>query len=75
MARFGVSENMVHRWIKQGIVSATRAKFGTHRSVYWLDIDEATAARLTARIHRYKNKSIKRVRSVAAGSPRTTDAA
>ena len=75
MARFGVTENIVRRWIKQGIVAATRADFGTHRNVYWLDIDEATAGRLTQRIRRFKNKSHKCVRSVPARSPRTTDAA
>jgi hypothetical protein len=47
MARFGVGEGVIHRWIRQGLVTASRADFGTHRNVHWLDIDEATAARLT----------------------------
>lgn len=49
MARFGVSEQVVRRWIQQGLVAATREDFGTHRNVYWFEIDETTAARLTAR--------------------------
>ena len=49
MARFGVGEGAVRRWIRQGIVTASRADFGTHRSVYWIEIDNAVAARLTAR--------------------------
>jgi hypothetical protein len=53
-ARFGVSHNVVRAWIKKGLVSASRADFGTHRNVYWLDIDEATAARLMARRRRRK---------------------
>ena len=49
MARFGVSKTVVHYWIKRGYVTTSRADFGTHENVYWLDIDEATAASLTAR--------------------------
>lgn len=48
MARFRVGENVVRRWIAQRLVQATRADFGTHRNVFWLDIDKATARRLTA---------------------------
>jgi DNA invertase Pin-like site-specific DNA recombinase/DNA-binding NarL/FixJ family response regulator len=47
MARFGVGENVVRRWISQGIVPTSREDFGTHRKVYWLSIDDAMAARLT----------------------------
>ena len=54
MARFDATENIVRRWIAQGLVTATRADFGTHRNVYWLDIDEVTAARLAARTRRNK---------------------
>ncbi len=50
-ARFGVSRNTVYGWIKRGLVSASRGDFGTHRDVYWLDIDEATEARLMTRGH------------------------
>jgi len=53
MARFGVSENVVRRWIKGGLITASRADFGTHRNVYLLDIDEATADRLMGRKHRH----------------------
>lgn len=54
MARFGVGEGVVHRWIRQGLVTASRADFGTHRNVHWLDIDEATAARLTTHTRRHR---------------------
>jgi DNA invertase Pin-like site-specific DNA recombinase len=46
MARFGVSEAMVHRWIQDGIIRTSRADFGTSRNAHWIDIDEVTAARL-----------------------------
>ena len=49
-ARFGVSEGIVRRWLQRGLVTATRADFGTHRDAYWLEIDDATAARLKARL-------------------------
>jgi len=49
MARFGVGETVVRNWIKQGTVKALRADYGTHRAVYWLEIDKATAARLVKR--------------------------
>ena len=52
MARLGVSEAIVRGWIKTGVVTVARADFGTHRNVYWLHIDDATAARLTARLRR-----------------------
>jgi hypothetical protein len=39
MARFGVTEGIVRRWISTGVVRATRADFGTHRNVYWLEGD------------------------------------
>jgi hypothetical protein len=52
MAHLGVTEAIVHGWIKRGAVTASRADFGTHRNVYWLNIDAATAARLTARLRR-----------------------
>lgn len=48
IAQLGVSESKVRRWIAQGRVRVTRADFGTHRNVYWLDIDDVTRADLTA---------------------------
>ena len=48
-ARFGVTETVVFGWIRRGLVKFTRADFGTHRNVYWLDIDEATVAQLMTR--------------------------
>jgi len=57
MARFGVSQGIVYRWIKQGLVKASRADHGTHRDVYWLDIDADTAARLQQRVRGSGKKS------------------
>jgi hypothetical protein len=54
MARFRVVESTVRLWIKRGLVSTTRADFGTHRNVYWLDIDKTTAGRLTKKKRRNK---------------------
>lgn len=51
-ACFEVSRNVVRWWIRHGHVTVVRADFGTHRNVCWLDIDDATAARLAARIRR-----------------------
>ena len=51
-AHFGVSRGIVYRWIKQGLVPACRGDFGTHRDVYWIDIDEETVERLKARGHK-----------------------
>ena len=48
-ARFGVSHDVVRAWIKQGLVTASRADFGTHRQVHWLHIDDVAAVRLAAR--------------------------
>jgi len=48
-ARFGVGHGVVYAWIKEGLVTTSRADFGTHHQAYWLHIDEVTAARLTAR--------------------------
>ena len=49
MKRFGVSERQVIRWIKVGMVPATREAFEVYPSVWWLTIDEATATRLAER--------------------------
>jgi hypothetical protein len=46
-AKFDVSHNVIRAWIKKGLVVGTRADFGTHRNVVWLDIDDVTAQRLT----------------------------
>jgi hypothetical protein len=45
---FGVSQGIVRRWIAHGAVSAGREDFERHRAVWWLVMDEATAARLKA---------------------------
>jgi len=48
MARFGVPKHIVHGWIRRGIIHGTRADFGSHRNVYWFDLDAATDRRLAA---------------------------
>ncbi len=50
MARFGVNESMVRRWIAHGLVRTTQSDFEQHHNVRWLDIDDVTAARLDARL-------------------------
>lgn len=60
-ARFGVSENSVRYWVDHGLVTASRADFGTHPNVYWLDIDDAAAARLAARIRRRRPEPKRKV--------------
>jgi len=47
-ARFGVTHSAVYFWIERGLVTGSRADFGTHREVYWLDLDEAAVRRITA---------------------------
>src|SRR5439155_17101838 len=44
--RFGVKLDLVRAWVKRGLVNAERHPFQQHRGVWWLDIPEATAARL-----------------------------
>ena len=44
--RFGVSEMVVYRWIKCGIVQGTCERFELYKRVWWLDINETTSARL-----------------------------
>jgi len=43
----GVSQNVVRRWIRRGLVRAERRDFGTHRRVWWLDINDKDRQRLT----------------------------
>jgi DNA invertase Pin-like site-specific DNA recombinase len=56
-ARFGVSRSVVRSWIKQGLVTGSRADFGTHRGVYWLHIDDTAEIRLKARGYHSKKAS------------------
>jgi hypothetical protein len=44
--RFGVRLDLVHAWIKRGLVKGERHDFQAHRRVWWLEIAEDTAARL-----------------------------
>lgn len=55
MAHFGVSENVVRRWIAQGLVRSTQSDFAQHHNVRWLDIDDFTAAQLAERLRRRAN--------------------
>jgi DNA invertase Pin-like site-specific DNA recombinase len=48
-ARFGISRGKLYRWIQAGLVSAIRADYGTHRDVYWIQLDEAKVSELQAR--------------------------
>jgi DNA invertase Pin-like site-specific DNA recombinase/uncharacterized protein YndB with AHSA1/START domain len=56
-ARFGVSPDIVRRWIKRGLVTGSRADFGTHRGVYWLQIDDVTEMRLKESGYNSKERS------------------
>ncbi len=47
--RFGVSHSVIYAWIKEGLVTTSRADFGTHHQAYWLHIDRVTASRLRTR--------------------------
>jgi DNA invertase Pin-like site-specific DNA recombinase len=54
MARFGVPKHIVHGWIRRGVIQGTRSDYGSHRDVYWFDIDDATEKRLRASCRRLK---------------------
>ena len=45
-ALLGVNRGKIYRWIRDGRLKAFRADFGTHRDVYWIDLDDATIAEL-----------------------------
>jgi hypothetical protein len=44
--RFGISVHVVRRWLRCGLVLAQSEPYGPYPRVWWLEIDEATAARL-----------------------------
>lgn len=46
--RLGVSIDQLRRWMKQGLVEATREPFAQHRSACWIRLDDATIRRLAA---------------------------
>ena len=54
--RFDVSTTVVRRWVKRGMVNAACEDFDAHRQVYWLEIDEETAARLEAEAKRTRSR-------------------
>jgi len=55
--RFDVSEDVVRRWIGRGLITATRQDYGQHRNVWWLEIDEATTARLEKQARQARAKA------------------
>jgi hypothetical protein len=44
--RFGVSDMVVYRWIRDGILQGACGPFASYKRVWWFDIDDATALRL-----------------------------
>lgn len=54
--RFGVSINVVRRWVKQGLVRGDGERYGAHPFVQWLSVDRATAARLTRAAGRVRHR-------------------
>lgn len=44
--RFGVSKSVVRGWIRRRLVCATRDDFEQHRQVWWIEVDDQTAAML-----------------------------
>jgi DNA invertase Pin-like site-specific DNA recombinase len=46
MKRFGVSDTVIRRWIKDGLIDSSREDFKRRRDVYWLRIDDEDAKRL-----------------------------
>jgi hypothetical protein len=54
--RFEVSDTVVRGWIKRGLVKATREDYETHTRVYWLQIDDETAAWLEEAARRTRSR-------------------
>ena len=54
---FDVSKGVVLGWITQGLVSGKKEKYQNFRSVWRLDIDEETAARLERAARRYRSRT------------------
>lgn len=44
--RFGVSPHVVRRWLRQELITGRQESYGVYRSVWWLDIDDATGTSL-----------------------------
>jgi uncharacterized protein YndB with AHSA1/START domain len=51
-ARCGVSQAVIHAWIKKGLLIGSRADFGTHHDVHWLEIHDEAVPGLIARCRR-----------------------
>jgi hypothetical protein len=45
----GVGRGTIYRWIQEGLLKADRADYGTHRDVYWIQLDDATIVELRKR--------------------------
>ena len=54
---FDVSDEVVRRWIKQGIVSADRESYGTHKNVCWLTIHPDQKGVLNSRAAKSRKRS------------------
>jgi excisionase family DNA binding protein len=52
----GVNRGTIYRWIQEGRLTASRADFGSHRDVYWIDLDDATIAELRKRAQPRRTK-------------------
>jgi DNA invertase Pin-like site-specific DNA recombinase len=55
--RFGVTHQRVRSWIRQGLVRATTAGHGPYPSVWWLEIDDATAEHLQRAAKRRRGRN------------------
>jgi len=67
MARFHVSSNVAHGWIRRGLVKAVREDFGQLHAVWWLCIDAETEARLEAEACRYRSRQRQTSRPLSGG--------
>jgi len=58
MRRFDVSDGTVRRWIKRGLVKASREDYQSHARVYWLELDDETVTRLEKEVQRTKRSPV-----------------
>jgi len=54
--RFHVSDGVVRRWIKRGLVRATRENYESHTRVYWVELDDESVTRLEEEVRRTKSR-------------------
>lgn len=60
MARFQVSSNIVHGWIRRGLLDAIREKSEQARTCWWIRIDDKTEERLETEAIRSRARSAAR---------------